>query len=314
MMKKISIITPCFNEELNVEECINRVKKLFENELKGYEYEHIFSDNSSTDNTFFLLKSIAKKNKNIKIIRNSKNIGAFKNIYYALNYTSGDLIITQLAADLQDKPEVITDLLTTMEKDSSEIVFGVRKNRKENFLTKFFRNLFYYIFNRISELNIPNGTGEFCLITKNVRDIILNLNDTNPFLRGMLSQIGLPTSYVEFDWDKRKYGKSKTNFVQNFDSAINGLLYVSKKPARFFTFLGFLISLGSIIYGIVSIFLILNGNSSAEPGIPTIIVLLVFFAGVQFLIFGILIEYIFSIYKNVRPSASHVVLEIINFE
>ena len=279
---KISIITPCFNEELNIEECIKRVSDLFKEDLKEYDYEHIFADNSSTDNTFDILKTFAKDNKKIKLIRNSKNIGAFKNIYHALEYTTGDLI--------------------------------VRVNRKENFITKFFRNLFYYLFNKFSELDIPKGTGEFSLITKNVKDIIVNINDTNPFLRGMLSQIGLPTSYVEFDWDKRKFGKSKTNFLQNFDSAINGILYVSKKPARFFTFLGFLISAGSIFYGIVSLYLILSGNSSAEPGIPTIILLLVFFAGIQFLILGILIEYIFSIYKSVRPNVSHVVVESINFE
>ena len=311
---KISIITPCFNEELNIEECIKRVSDLFKEDLKEYDYEHIFTDNSSTDNTFNILKTFAKNNEKIKLIRNSKNIGAFKNIYHALNYTTGDLIVTQLAADLQDRPEVIKELIQTMQQNSSEIVFGVRVNRKENFITKFFRDLFYYLFNKFSELDIPKVTGEFSLITKNVKEIIVNINDSNPFLRGMLSQIGLPTSYVEFDWDKRKFGKSKTNFVQNFDSAVNGILYVSKKPARFFTFLGFLISVGSIFYGIVSLYLILSGNSSAEPGIPTIILLLVFFAGIQFLILGLLIEYIFSIYKSVRPNVSHVVVETINFE
>ena len=312
-MKLISIITPCFNEEENIQECIERLRKAFEENLPNYKYEHIFTDNASTDNTMNLLRDEAKKDSRIKVLRNSKNIGAFKSMFSALSFTKGEIILVQLPADLQDPPEIIPQMLEIMEEKDSKIVFGVRKNRNENFLTSFFRNTFYSLINKFSGLGLPNGTGEFCLITTEISEIILNSNDKDPFLRTMIKQTGFKAEFVEFNWQKRVRGKSKVNFFKNFDIAINAFTSVSKRPTRFLTILGLTISLISLIYGTVSLILALVNPSTAEPGIPTLIVFLFFFSGIQFLVLGILGEYIFSIYRHVRPEIKHSITEEINF-
>mgnify|MGYP001185277271 FL=1 len=312
-MTLISIITPCFNEEENIKTCVARLRKVFKEDLPNYEYEHIFTDNSSTDNTIDLLREESKKDSKIKVLRNSKNVGAFKNMFSGLSHAKGDIILVQLPADLQDPPEVIPEMVNIMEQENSEIVFGVRKNRKENFLTSFFRNTFYSLINKFSGLDLPNGTGEFCLITKKISKIILNSNDKDPFLRTMIKQTGFDAQFLEFDWQKRIGGKSKVNFFKNFDIAINAFISVSKRPTRFLTISGLTISLVSLIYGTASLILALINPSQADPGIPTLIVFLFFFSGIQFLVLGILGEYIFSIYRHVRPEIQHTIVEKINF-
>ena len=312
-MTLISIITPCFNEEENIEACIERLKQVFNEDLSQYEYEHIFTDNSSTDNTINILRDKAKTDVRIKVLRNSKNVGAFKNMFSGLSHAKGDIILVQLPADLQDPPEVIPEMINIMEEKNSEIVFGVRKNRKENFITAFFRNTFYSLINKFSGLGLPNGTGEFCIITKQISEIILNSNDKDPFLRTMIKQTGFQAEFVEFDWQKRIGGKSKVNFFKNFDIAINAFISVSKRPTRFLTISGLTISLVSFVYGTVSFILALINPSLAAPGIPTLIVFLFFFSGIQFLVLGILGEYIFSTYRHVRPEIQHTIIEKINF-
>ena len=234
-------------------------------------------------------------------------------MFSGLSHAKGDIILVQLPADLQDPPEVIPEMVNIMEQENSEIVFGVRKNRKENFLTSFFRNTFYSLINKFSGLDLPNGTGEFCLITKKISKIILNSNDKDPFLRTMIKQTGFDAQFLEFDWQKRIGGKSKVNFFKNFDIAINAFISVSKRPTRFLTILGLTISLVSLIYGTASLILALINPSQADPGIPTLIVFLFFFSGIQFLVLGILGEYIFSIYRHVRPEIQHTIVEKINF-
>lgn len=312
-MTLISIVTPCFNEEENIKTCVARLRKVFKEDLPNYEYEHIFTDNSSTDNTIDLLREESKKDSKIKVLRNSKNVGAFKNMFSGLSHAKGDIILVQLPADLQDPPEVIPEMVNIMKQENSEIVFGVRKNRKENILTSFFRNTFYSLINKFSGLDLPNGTGEFCLITKKISKIILNSNDKDPFLRTMIKQTGFDAQFLEFDWQKRIGGKSKVNFFKNFDIAINAFISVSKRPTRFLTISGLTISLVSLIYGTTSLILALINPSQADPGIPTLIVFLFFFSGIQFLVLGILGEYIFSIYRHVRPEIPHTIVEKINF-
>ncbi len=308
----ISIITPCFNEEENVIDCIDRVENVM-GEIKNYDYEHIFSDNLSEDKTFEILEKEASKNKKIKILRNSKNIGAFKSLFSALKHATGDIILVQLPADMQDPPEVIPELIEIMETKNVEIVYGVRKNRKENFITTFFRNLFYSLINVFSKLDLPNGAGEFCLITKKIQEILLNSNDREPFLRTMIRQTGYNAEFHDFNWQKRKKGKSKVNFVKNFDIAINAFISVSKRPTRFVTILGFTVSLVSLIYGLTTLILNLLNPSLAGPGIPTLIVFLFFFSGIQFLILGIIGEYVFSTYRHVRPQIDYQIIDKINF-
>jgi polyisoprenyl-phosphate glycosyltransferase len=309
----ISIITPCYNEEDNILDCINRVAKVFKNELKSYEYEHIFIDNFSEDDSFNILSKQSHNNKNLKVLRNSRNVGAFKSMFTALSHTSGDIILIQLPADMQDPPEVIPQLIETMENQNIEIVYGVRKNRNENFITTFYRNLFYSLINKFSNLNLPNGAGEFCLVSRKVANILIATNDKEPFLRTMIRQTGYEAAFVDFNWQKRKKGKSKVNFAKNFDIAINAFISVSKRPTRFVTILGFSVSLISLVYGLVTLVLNLLYPSTSSPGIPTLIVFLFFFSGIQFLILGIIGEYVFSTHRYVRSEVEHQITDKINF-
>jgi len=310
----VSIITPCFNEEENIIECIERVAKVFSNELEEYEYEHIFIDNFSDDKTFSILQKQSKNNNNLKILRNAKNVGAFKSMFAALKHSSGDFVLIQLPADMQDPPEFIPNLINEILKDDVEIVYGVRKNRNENILTTFFRNLFYSLINKFSSLNLPNGAGEFCLVTRKIVNILIESKEKEPFLRTMIIQTGYKSSFLDFDWQKRLKGKSKVNFIKNFDIAINAFISVSKRPTRFVTILGFSVSFISMIYGLVTLFLNLLYPSNTDPGIPTLIVFLFFFSGVQFLILGIIGEYVFSTYRHVKSEVDHQIIDKINFD
>jgi glycosyltransferase involved in cell wall biosynthesis len=142
-MRKISIVTPCYNEELNVDECYEQVRALFEGPLNRYDHEHIFCDNSSTDGTVGKLQAIAQRDKRVKMIVNSRNFGAFANIFNGLTATSGDAVVVMLAADLQDPPAIMTDFVRLWEQ-GYEVVYGIRQVREESWLLRTGRRIFYH--------------------------------------------------------------------------------------------------------------------------------------------------------------------------
>lgn len=311
-MKKLSIITPCFNEIANVEMCAEKLKFVMQNELPYMDYEHIFADNSSTDGTFDKLKSMALNDDKLKIILNSRNVGPFRNMWNALKSSTGDAVIPFLPADLQDPPEVIPKFIKKWESGDM-VVFGVRKNRQENFFMTIFRNIFYRIISKFAEENIPRNSGEFLLADKLVIKSILELDDQYPYIRGLIAQTGVRFGFVDYTWAKRKNGKSRLRFLNLVDQAINGFVSTSRLPARITLLAGFILSITGVLGAIFTLILVLVGNKQIPAGIPTIIITLFFFGGIQLFFLGLIGEYVLSIHGQVRPRPKMFELEKINF-
>ena len=226
-MKLISIVTPCFNEELNVTNLYEQVKAVF-NTLPGYKYEHIFIDNASKDNTVNILKDIAIKDHHVKIIVNIRNFGQIRSPYYGLQQAHGDAVIL-MVADLQDPPGMIIDFIRKWEI-GYKIVIGTKYKSRENKLMFLIRKLFYLIISRISETNqIKNFTG-FGLYDKSFIDILKQINEPYPYFRGLVSELGFNITEIPYVQPKREQGKTNNNFYTLYDIAMLGFVNYSKLP------------------------------------------------------------------------------------
>ena len=309
----ISIVTPCFNEELNVLNCAKELKAVMEEKCSGYDYEHIFVDNASTDSTYETLKAIALTDPRVKVILNSRNIGPFRNMWHGLKNTSGDAVIPLLPADLQDPPDVIPEFITLWEKGHL-VVHGVRRNRKEFFLMRIARSTYYRIIRKFADVDIPLDAGEFMLIDRRIAESILSLDDQYPYIRGLVAQCGSRSGFVQYDWRERKFGKSRNSLLDLIDQAVNGFVSTSKIPARLALLVGFFLSGVGIIGAFATSVLFLVNRGQVAVGVPTAIVAIFFFAGIQLLFLGLIGEYVLSIHGQVRKSPPMFELARINFD
>jgi len=303
--KIVSVVTPCFNEEDSILNCYEVVKEIFK-DLKNVDYEHIFSDNSSTDSTQKILKKIAKEDSNVKVLINSHNVGPFVNNYNALSYATGDYVLIFLPADLQDPPNLIPEMLDKIE-NGYEIVLGIRNTRLENFFLKLMRTIFYRLMNIFSSHKVPVGAGEFMMITKKIHQIILDSDNDIPYIRGIVAQLNFPKTEIKYTWDKRKLGQSKNSFSDLMDQAINAFIMMSFKPIRFFLYLGALMFTTSFSL------LVFNMVKSTEIELILIYCILTI---VSFLVFavGLLGEYLLSINNKVNKGLKLKVIEKYNIE
>ena len=298
-MKTISIISPCFNEEDNIQHCHQRVKEIFAAELPNYQVEHIFADNASNDHSPEILRALANENPSVKVILNARNFGPFRSMFNALRYATGDAVIVFLPVDLQDPPEMIPKMVKHWE-NGFEIVAGARTNREETLLLSTFRRLFYRITNQLSEFEIPENVGEFQLIDRKVWQAVVNHNDQYPYVRGIIASVGFSRLIMPYTWKARKRGVSKNNVFSLIDQAMNGIFSFTSVPLRLASFFGFGVAALAIIYSIGSFILALITSGTAPAGTHTIIVALFFFSGVQLMFIGILGEYITAIHAQVR--------------
>ena len=198
-MKKISVITPCYNEEVNVEICAQELRKVMKEQLPGYDYEHIFADNASTDSTLARLREIAAKDEKVKVISNSRNVGPFRNMWNGMKSATGDAVIPQLAADLQDPPSVIPEFVKNWEAGFL-VTYGVRAKREEPIIMRMARGLYYRIIKKFAAAVIPLNSGEFLLADKKVIESILAVDDQYPYIRGFHSRslpIGSPSNRLK---------------------------------------------------------------------------------------------------------------------
>ena len=295
----VSVITPCFNEEDNVEACRNEVRKVFEEQLPEYAYEHIFSDNASHDKTVERLLVMAQDDKRVKIIVNARNLGPFRNTFNALKSASGDAVVVQLPADLQDPPSLIPEFIRHW-KAGYNVVYGMRRRRRERWWLRRARWLYYRLVAWTTDVNLPVDTGEFQLIDRSVADKIIRVDDYYPYIRGLIAQCSQQSIGVEYTWQTRRHGTSKHRLYHLIDQALNGFVSTSNVPMRLSIFLGFALAFVSIIYALVQLVITVILFGTAPPGMPTLIVGLFFFSGVQLLFMGIMGEYIAAIHSQVR--------------
>ncbi len=311
--KRISIVTPCFNEESNVTPCYLAVKALFEGPLARYDYEHVFCDNASTDNTVLLLKGLAADDPRVKIIVNARNFGALRSNYNGVLATTGDAVLVFLPADLQDPPEVIPELVAHWE-EGNEIVYGIRAQREEGFLMRTARRIFYRLVRRMADIDVPVDAGEFQLIDRKVVDTLRQFEDYYPYIRGMIASCGFRRVGVPYTWKARVRGYSKARFYHLIDQALNAVISLSNVPMRLCMFFGFGVAGLSIVWGIFGIVWHFINGRTAEAGIPTLISAVFFFSGLQLFFFGVLGEYISAIHFQVRKRPLVIERERINFD
>jgi len=312
-MKTVSIITPCYNEQLNVRDCYEAVRRLFDGELTSYGREHIFCDNASTDGTLNILKEIAAADPAVKIIVNARNFGPLRNTYNGVMASSGDAVLLFLPADLQDPPELIPQFVALWES-GNEIVFGIRAEREEGWLMRSLRNAYYRVLTRFSEVKVPPGVGDFQLVDRRIVEAMREVQDGYPFMRMMTFECGGRAVGVPYMWRARKKGLSKNRGSALIDQALNGLVSFTTAPLRLSLFVGFAISLLSIFYAIANLVIgLVLYRQLTEPGIMTLIVAMFFFSGVQLFFIGLVGEYVLAIYGQVRGKPVVFERERINF-
>lgn len=300
-MKKISVLIPTFNEEENVIPLAEEIIKIFKEKLKKYNYEIVFIDNYSTDNTRENIEKLCKKNKKIKAIYNIKNFGYLRSPFYGLMQTTGDCTIL-IAADFQDPPELIVDFVKEWEK-GYKIVAGIKNKSKEFFLLYFLRTLYYKLIKKITDIeHIDHFTG-FGLYDKSFIEVLKKLDEVKPYLRGIVAELGFKRKDILYEQNKRKTGKTKSNWWSLYDLAMLGITSYSKIILRLATIIGFIISIFSFILAIIYLILKLLFWFAFPMGIAPIIILVLFFGSIQLFFIGFLGEYILNINTRIikRP-------------
>ncbi len=244
-MRTISVISPCYNDAENLQQCYARVRALFEGPLARYRREHIFADNCSTDGSAAFLAELAAGDPDVRVIFNARNVGVLRSTFNALQAATGDATIVMMAVDLQDPPETIVQFVEAWEA-GADVVHGVRIKREESAAMLFLRGGFYRLMSRISSVPVPVDVGEFQLIDARVRSFVCRNTDHHPYIRGLIADAGFKTVGVPYSYQARARGLSKNRLFGLLDIAANALLTFSRLPVRLFGAIGLLAALASL--------------------------------------------------------------------
>ncbi len=309
MKKLISIVTPCYNEEDNIDELYDRIKKVMA--TLPYDYEHICIDNCSTDGTVAKIRGIAATDPHVKLIVNARNFGHIRSPYHAMLESAGDACIL-IASDLQDPPEMIPEFVKKWE-EGYKTVMAVKPASEESKILFLIRKAYYKLVSSISEVKlVPNATGAG-LYDRCVLDVLRKINDPYPYFRGLVCEVGFPITTVAFKQPQRKRGVTKNNFYTLYDIAMLGITSHSKIPLRLMAIAGFVMSLMSLGVAFVYLILKLLFWNSFEFGLAPIIIGMFFFTAIQLFSIGVLGEYVGMIYTQIRKLPLVVEAERVNF-
>jgi len=261
-----------------------------------------------------VLRRIAREDPAVKVVVNARNYGPFRSTFNGLRHARGDAIVVLFAADLQDPPEVIADFVREW-RAGAEVVWGVRTQREESAAMRAIRRVYYRLVSRLAGIDIPLDVGEFQLIDRKVLVALLEHEDYYPYIRGMIANCGFRTKGVPYVWRARRKGFSKNRLYHLVDQGLNGLISFTNLPMRFAMFAGFAIALLSFVHALYTIIVnLITFGSLTVPGIPTLIVALFFFGGVQLMFLGIIGEYVSAIHFQVRKRPLVVERETINLD
>lgn len=310
--KKISVIIPCYLEEAVIKISYDRISKVM-NKLDNYNYELVFINDGSTDNTYNILLDIAKEDSNVKIINFSRNFGHQAAVMAGLRNCTGDNAII-IDADMQDPPEVIPDMLNLWE-EGNEVVYGKRKTREgETYFKTFTAKTFYRVLKKLSDIDIPVDTGDFRLIDRKVVDSLCNLKEHNKYIRGLVVWVGFKQYAYEYDRHERIAGETKYPFKKMLKLALDGIISFSTKPLKIIGGIGILalfIAFAVAIYAVLSY--IFNWNNLV-PGWTSLMLTITVLSGIQFVSIWIMSEYIARIYDEVRNRPEYIIKEKVNME
>jgi len=298
--KLISIITPVYNEEDSIDKYYQRLIKTINKLSNIYDFEIIFTDNCSTDKTFDKLKNLSTKDSRIKAFKFSKNFGYQKSIWFGYFQSKGDVTL-ELDVDLQDPPEMLEEMLKYWNK-GFKIVYGIRKDRKEGYIIKSLRKIFYRIVRKISYYDIPNDAGDFMLVDKDIVNHLKKIKLSDPYLRGTIFGFGYSKIGIEYKRDAREVGISKFPSLNLIKLAIDGLVNTSVFPLRLASIVGIVSAIVSIILFFIFIIDKIFLSSELPKGTTSILLLLLTSIAINSILIGILGEYIGKIYRQLSCS------------
>ena len=304
----VSIIIPCFNEERVLADTFTRVSAVM-NAQAGMDYELVFIDDGSTDNTAAILRGLAQTNPQVHLIRFSRNFGHQPAVSAGIRFCRGDLAVI-IDADLQDPPECIPAMIQQLVSTGSNVVYGVRRSRKGETVFKLTSaRLFYFLLSNLAEVPLPVNTGDFRVIDRKIIDAFNALQENNKYIRGLISWMGFKQTPYYYEREARFAGSTKYTLRKMVKFASTGVFYFSKKPLKVATAFGFL----SVIAGcLLSGWLLFNKLANPQflvSGWTSIILVVVYFGGVQLLTIGILGQYIGSLFDEVKRRPEYIVEE-----
>lgn len=311
-MKKISIMIPCYNEEENVREIGAAVIEILERELPSYDYEILYIDNDSSDKTRVYLREMCKNNPKIRAIFNAKNFGQFNSPYYGMCQTTGDCTIC-LCCDFQDPVEMIPKLVAEWEK-GAKIVCAIKTSSRENKIMRFLRTCYYKMIRKMSDVEqIEHFTG-FGLYDKSFIQVLRDLDDPTPFLRGIVAELGFKRVDVPYEQQKRRAGKTHNNWFTLYDAAMLSFTSYTKIGLRMATVMGFILAAISMAVAVVYLVLKLIYWDRFAAGMTPILLAVLILGSVQLFFIGFLGEYILSINKRMMKRPLVIEEERLNFE
>lgn len=309
-MSKISIVTPTYNEEENIEKLCLGIKS--EMEKINIDYEHIVIDNSSTDSTVAKLRDICSKDNKVKVIINKRNFGHIKSPFHGILQSTGDACIL-MSSDFQD-PLNLIQLYINKWQNGCKIVLGKKISSEENSFIFLIRKLFYKFLNKISETKLTENTTGSGIFDKTIINRLKKIHDPYPYLRGLLNEIGEEISIIEFNQPKRLAGKTKNNIFTLYDIGMLGIIKHSRAPLRLVTFIGFLSSFVSLLIAISYFVYKLIFWNSFDAGIAPIVIGVFLFSSIQILLLGIIGEYVGVLLLHSRNLPLVIEKERINFD
>lgn len=311
-MKKISILIPCYNEQDNVVPMSTAISDLFANELSQYDYELVFIDNDSHDNTRPLLREICERNKHVKAILNAKNFGQFNSPYYGTLQTTGDCTIC-MVCDFQDPIDMIPKYIHEWE-NGYKIVIGIKTTSKENKLMYFLRSCYYSMIKKFSNVEqVEHFTGSG-LYDKDFVKVLRNLKDPKPFLRGIVGELGFARKEIPYEQPKRRAGKTHNNFYSLYDAAMLSFTSYTKIGLRIATIGGAIASAISLLIAFIYFILKLCMWDAFAAGMAPIIIGMFVIGSIQLFFIGLLGEYVLSINERVMNRPLVIEAERINFD
>lgn len=307
----ISISVPVFNEEENVEQLYQRLSALADRMSDRCVFEFVFSDNHSSDETWSKLRHLAEKDGRVRAIRFSKNFGFQNSILANYMHTRGDAVL-QIDADLQDPPELLEEFFDLWQQ-GYQVVYGIRKGRKEGPFVTLFRKIGYWVIDKVSENPIPRDVGDFRLVDRRVIEAVSRSGQPNPYLRGIIAGMGFNQTGIAYDRDARMAGRSQFGTLRLVSLGLTAVLNHSTVPLRIATYTGLIIILGTValtIFYLISKFL----DPNLPPGFISIQLLILFGIGLNAFLLGIIGEYILRIYRTIRSDPIAIIEQSLNIK
>ncbi|MCC0655726.1 glycosyltransferase family 2 protein [Clostridioides sp. ES-S-0123-01] len=312
MKKTITIVIPTYKEQDNIIPAYDEVTKVMNEELSNYNYEIMFIDNDSPDNTRVLIEQLCKKDKHVRAIFNARNFGQMRSHFYGLREAQGDCAIL-LHADLQNPPKVMVQFVKEWEK-GSKVVIGIKDDSKESKFMFFARTCYYKMMSKISEVEQIRHFSDFELLDRDFLDVLRSLNDPLPYLRGIVSELGFKMSRVHYSQNKRERGKTTANIKVLYDFGMLGITSYSKSIMRLATIFGFALSGISVVIAIITLIMKLINWNAFPTGVAAISVGVFFLGSVQLFFIGFLGEYILNINTRIMNRPLVIEEKRINFD